>query len=369
MIIIYKVQERIFVMDNEFDVKRYLDDLENRIDIGVENDLLNQWRHFLADGVSDQVFMPKRTPVAPSKIEYPSININDAIEDLTFKSMLISQIAGINALISSKSGNVPAIRANYGCNILPSSFGCKIHMMEKELNTLPGAFPLPGGADMLRKCLAQGLPDLRAGQGGQVLDCVKYFIESLRDYPKLQKYCHIYHPDAQGVLDIAEVIYGSEIFLAFYDEPGLMHEFLHMITRTYIRFMDNFFKLVPPADDYNCHYGWMHRGKIRMSLDSCVNFSPEMYEEFSLPYDKILLNLYGGIIHSCGKVDHFVNSLNLIGEGYYGFNLSQPHLNDMEKVFASTIDKGVRILNLDPKAVLQAREKNRQLRGLVHTSA
>ena len=106
-----------------------------------------------------------------------------------------------------------------------------------------------------------------------------------------------------------------------------------------------------------------------MSLDSCVNFSPEMYEEFSLPYDKILLNRYGGIIHSCGKVDHFVNSLNLIGEGYYGFNLSQPHLNDMEKVFSSTVDVGVRILNLDPVAVKQAMEKNLKLRGLVHVSA
>lgn len=283
--------------------------------------------------------------------------------------MLLGQLGGINNLISSNTGTVPAIRANYGCNIIPSMFGCKIHMMEKDLNTLPASLSLPGGADMLRNCLAQGGPDIYAGQGKQVFDCVEYYIQSLRDYPKLQKCCHLYHPDAQGVLDIAEVIYGSEIFLAFYDEPILMHDFLHFITNTYIRFMDNYFRLVPPAEDFNCHYGWLHRGKIRMSLDSCVNFSPEMYEEFSLPYDKILLQRYGGIIHSCGKVDHFVNSLNLIGEGYYGFNLSQPHLNDMEKVFTSTIDRGVRIFNLNAAAVQKAREKHRQLRGLVHVSA
>jgi hypothetical protein len=356
-------------MGKEIDVKRYLDDLENRIDADVEADLLAQWRHFLAYGVSDQVFIPKRTPVAPSKIEYPAVNVNDAINDPAFKSMLLGQIGGINTLIASNAGTVPAIRANYGCTILPSMFGCEIHMMDKELNTLPGALPLSGGVNMLRKRLSLGSPDILAGQGRQVFDCVEFFIDSLSDYPKLQKYCQIYHPDAQGVLDIAEVIYGSEIFLAFYDEPDLMREFLQLITQTYISFIDNFFKLVPPKDDYNCHYGWMHRGKIRMSLDSCVNFSPEMYEEFSLPYDKILLNRYGGIIHSCGKVDHFVNSLNLIGEGYYGFNLSQPHLNDMEKVFSSTVDVGVRILNLDPVAVKQAMEKNRQLRGLVHVSA
>lgn len=356
-------------MDKDFDVKRYLDDLENRIDPAVENDLLAQWRHFLSEGAEEQFFSPKRTPVAPAKIEYPSIAVNDAINDSTFKSMLLGQIGGVNQLIASKTGTVPAIRANYGCNILPSLFGCKLHMMEIEFNTLPGALPLSGGVSMIRKCLAQGVPDIFAGQGKQVFDCVEYFIDCLRDYPKLKKYCHIYHPDAQGVLDIAEVIYGSEIFLAFYDEPALMHEFLHLITDTYIKFIDNYFKLVPPEEDFNCHYGWMHCGKIRMSLDSCVNFSPEMYEEFSLPYDKILLNRYGGIIHSCGKVDHFVDSLNLVGGGYHGFNLSQPHLNDMGKVFASTVDKGVRILNLDPKAVQQAREENRQLHGLVHVSA
>jgi hypothetical protein len=356
-------------MNKEFDVKRYLDDLENRIDPTVEADLLTQWRSFSSDEVAGQVFLPKRSPVAPGNLEYPAIMINDAINDSTFEAMLLSQIGTINQLISSTAGTVPAIRANYGCNIIPSLFGCKIHMMEKKLNTLPGAFHLSGGVNMLRNCLAQGVPDILAGQGKQVFDCMAYFIDSLRDYPKLQKYCHIYHPDGQGVLDIAEVIYGSEIFLAFYDEPDLMHDFLKLITSTYIRFMDNYFQLVPPKEDYNCHYGWIHRGKIRMSLDSCVNFSPEMYEGFSLPYDKILLNRYGGIIHSCGKVDHFVNSLNLIGEGYYGFNLSQPHLNDMEKVFASTIDAGIRILNLNPVAVQKAQEKQRQLRGLVHVSA
>jgi hypothetical protein len=41
----------------------------------------------------------------------------------------------------------------------------------------------------------------------------------------------------------------------------------------------------------------------------------------------------------------------------------------MEKAFSSTVDVGVRILNLDPLAVKQSREKKRQLRGLVHVSA
>ncbi|MCX6985728.1 MAG: hypothetical protein NT118_13415, partial [Lentisphaerae bacterium] len=107
-------------MEQKFDVKRYLDDLENRIDPAIEADLLAQWRRFLTEGDADQVFSPKRNPVARAKIEYPAIMVNDAINDPTFKSMLLGQMLGVNSLISSKAGAVPAIRANYGCNIIPS---------------------------------------------------------------------------------------------------------------------------------------------------------------------------------------------------------------------------------------------------------
>lgn len=347
-------------------VEKYLADLEARIDVNEEERIRNEWRKFLDVGSDEPVFSPVRKPVGNSAFEWPSVNINDAILDESFETMLLSQLCAVNSLVSSTLGNVPAIRANYGSNIMSTLFGSQLHMMERELNTLPGALPLPGGSDAVKKLIDQGVPDLNAGQLPQVFGAISFFIEKLNDYPKLKKYCAIYHPDFQGPLDICEVIYGSEIFLAFYDEPELMHDFLELITETYIKAMDRFFTMVKPAEDYNVHYGWMHKGKIRISLDSCVNFSGEMYQEFILPYDRKLFNRYGGIIHTCGKCDHFVPFLNQIGGGYNGFNLSQPHLNDMDKIFSETVDNGVRIFSLTKDAAQAAVSKGRNLRGLVH---
>lgn len=345
----------------------YLADLENRIDVSEERRICEEWRTFLTNRAPGPVFHPTRKPASPSRLEWPAVNINDAIEDPSGETMLLGQLAGVNAVIGGRIGQIPMMRANYGSNILPTMFGCRLHMMERAQNTLPGSLPLPGGAGMVRRLLQQGVPDVEGGQGRQVLQAYNLFIGKLRPYPKLREWVRLYHPDAQGPLDIAEVIYGSEIFLAFYDEPGLIRDFLALITDTYIAFMDRCAGILHPSDTYNFHYGWMHQGRIRISLDSCVNFSPDTYREFILPCDRRLLNRYGGIIHSCGKVDHFAEILPEIGAGYHGFNLSQPEMNDMDRVFASTIDRGIRIFGLGEKAVQQAIDHGRDLRGLVHS--
>ena len=78
-----------------------------------------------------------------------------------------------------------------------------------------------------------------------------------------------------------------------------------------------------------------------------------------------LMERYGGVIHSCGHVDHFVEVLPELGPGYCGFNLSQPHLNDMEKVFRATVDRGIRIFSLPRVVAETALAQGRPLRGLV----
>ena len=47
-------------------------------------------------------------------------------------------------------------------------------------------------------------------------------------------------------------------------------------------------------------------------------------------------------MHFCGRGDHFIERLAKL-EGLNGINMSQPHLNDMDKVFAATIDKGLHL--------------------------
>lgn len=330
-------------------VNMFLEDLENRLNEDEEERILKLWRDF-ADGRSAGIFNPVRNPVLKSKLEFPTVSVNEAILNGSFESMLLSQLKGVNDLITSTSGNIPMIRANYGSTIIPTILGCELILMDDKHNTLPGALHIE--ASRIRKIVSEGSIDVYAGQGRSVFECSKYFLDKFGEHPKLNKYIRIYHPDFQGVLDIAEVLYGSEIFLVFYDEPKFIKEFLTFITYAYKETANEYFRIVKPDEYYNYHYGWMHKGKLRLSLDSCVNFSAEQYEEFILEHDKDLLNTYGGIIHSCGKVDHFVSSLNKIGKGYYGFNFSQPHLNNVDKILDAALGNDINIYNLGIKEII-----------------
>ena len=137
---------------------------------------------------------------------------------------------------------------------------------------------------------------------------------------------------------------------------------MQLITDTYGAYIDRWFDLVPQSENLNVHYGWVHPGKLRLSLDSCMNLSPEMYEEFVKPYDVQMLGKYGGIIHSCGKVDHFAPCLTDIA-GYHGFNLSQPEYNDMETIYQATLDHDIKVLNLAYKTASQTVQSGRETYG------
>jgi uroporphyrinogen-III decarboxylase len=99
--------------------------------------------------------------------------------------------------------------------------------------------------------------------------------------------------------------------------------------------------------------------------DSAMNFSPEHFDEFIKPYDQQLLSRFGGgVIHFCGRGDHYISRLAGM-QGVYAVNSSQPHLNEMETVLAHTVDRGIALLGLDRQVALQALARGRALRGLV----
>jgi uroporphyrinogen-III decarboxylase len=102
--------------------------------------------------------------------------------------------------------------------------------------------------------------------------------------------------------------------------------------------------------------------------DSAMNLSDAMVRQFVLPYDQRLLDAFGGgAIHFCGKGDHFISSMSTL-RGLFAINLSQPELNDMERVYRYTVDKGINLLGLAPEAAQQAQSRKRDLHGRVHTT-
>ena len=83
-----------------------------------------------------------------------------------------------------------------------------------------------------------------------------------------------------------------------------------------------------------------------LRLDSAMNVSEDFYNEFSKPYDREVLDYFGGgCLHFCGRGDHYISSACEI-ESLYGIQLSQPHLNDMKKLFRAVDAKEKRIFGL-----------------------
>ena len=341
--------------------KSLLSDIEERIDPEVEEDYLLQWKKFWDGENSDAIFTPERKKTILPKIEIKGVHINDAIDDLEL--MLMSQLAGVSRALSTKTEAL-ALRANYGTGIMTSLFGAELFMMPRETNTLPTTKSF-NDTDKIRAVAEKGIPDIKSAIGRKVFDFGELYLEAIKDYPKISKYVFMYHPDTQGPLDIAELLWGSEMFYELYDDPDFVHEFMSLITESYKKFIDEWFSMYPPGE-LNAHWGLMMKGNVLIRDDSAVNLSPELYEEFALQYDAHLLDYYkGGAMHYCGKGDHFVEILAK-EKSLTGINLSQPELNDMDKIYNAVSENGKRIIGLPTSACREYIKKENPVCGIIH---
>ncbi len=362
-------------------IEKYLQDLERRIDPQVEESLLEQWRAFADGQCTEEIFAPKRPQPSPPSVEWPHVLVNEALED--FEAMALQQLELCSKSLAEGSGALLAVRCNYGTGILPSLFGAERFLMDRDIDTLPACRPLDGGAEAVKRLVDKGVPDLNAGQGETTLRMGLYFVQLLKDYPRLSQYVHLYHPDLQGPMNICEMLWGSALYLDLYDKPDLVRDFLSLITETYIRFMRRWEETIVAGSQltdrselrtdncqlttaYAVHWSMLHRGRIMVRNDASTNLSPAMYEDFAQPFDQRLLDeLGGGAIHFCGRGDHLIATFSDLS-GLHAVNTTQPALNDAEAIFSSTVDKNINLLGFERDIADQALQRGRPLRGRVH---
>ncbi len=110
-------------------------------------------------------------------------------------------------------------------------------------------------------------------------------------------------PDLQSPIDVASMIMDyTQLIYAMMDEPARVHALLRMITDATITSCRVFRKEM--LTDYPLSHSdwWMPRG-IFLSDDLMAVLSPELYREFSVPYNEILAEEFGGLgLHSCGRI-------------------------------------------------------------------
>jgi hypothetical protein len=277
-------------------IKKYLEDLEERLDPQIEDKLMKEWMDFWGGRNKSDIFSPKRDKKIPARVEWPHTPINSAIED--YNLMVLHQLKLCSDNLAEGNGALLNIRSNYGTCILPSVFGVELFIMEEQFDTLPTNRPLDGGEQKFREIIESGVPDVNNGLGKKVFEMGQKYLELLEGYPKIKKYVNIYHPDLQGPMDVCELLYGSELFLAILDKPDLIKELLELITETYIVFMKKWEQIIPFNNGYSTHWAMLHKGHIMVRDDSAMNLSPEMFDEFIRPYEKVghCISAAGGII-------------------------------------------------------------------------
>lgn len=359
----------------------YLEDLESRIDPDVEEALWSEWTTFADGEFQGSIFSPRRARSASPGLPWPHVPVNDALEN--YESMALQQLRLCSQALAAGTGEIMAVRCNYGTGIMPTLFGAELFVMDAKADTLPTTIPLGGmesttldaslgradatkAADAVRVLLDRGVPDVRRGLGGRVFEMAATFTELLAPYPKLRRYVHLYHPDLQGPMDVCELLWGSSLFVALVEAPDLVTALLELVTETYITFMDAWIAAVPSPADHAVHWSMVHRGTLMLRDDSAMNLSPRMFERFTLPYDSRLLSAYGGgALHFCGRGDHYIRMASEM-PGLTAVNLSQPELNAMDVIFDNTVGKGIPVIGLPRDAAEAALTHGRDLHGLVH---
>lgn len=348
------------------DIRKYLDDLENRLNENEEEELLKSWYDFADQKLEGQsYFNPSREP-KPSGLEWEKVLFNETFDD--YDNMIYKQLLRCNEQLTTGGGELLVFRSSYGTGLIPSMFGCEIRTMPDEQDSLPTSLPLT--EEEIRKIIDNykiGIkPDVRSGLGQKTFDAAHHLEKLLEDYPKLQKYLNIYTPDTEGPCSLAESIVGSELHFLFYDEEEYVHDLIEVITDTFIRYVQEWKSEFPSIDESHAiDWGLLHRGGILIREDSATNISPNMYEEFFMEADQKIFDAFGGgILHFCGKGDHLIEIFSEL-RGLNAINMSQPDWNDMDKIYANTIEKKIEIIGMPRFEIRRCDRENINLKGLV----
>ncbi len=270
-------------------------------------------------------FQPLDAPVA--SVDFPIKSFTGfSMEEIheSIEKMMYNELIGVLPAIEIESDRLPMIRANYGVGILPSAFGLKNRIIDGNMPWVDCV-----GKDGVKKLLSKGVPDFTDGTSARIIDTYAFYGEVFKSYPKCREAIRIYQPDYQGPFDVADLIYGTEIFMDMYDEPELVHDLIALALEAYIVGMN---KIKPYLNDKieDCIAQWqlLFPGNILLRNDSAVNVSAVMYDEFICPYDERLLKAFGGgSMHFCGRADQWIFNMAKC-DGIRGFNFG--HMDKLQ---------------------------------------
>lgn len=246
---------------------------------------------------------------------YPYEETYEDMEKMMFNELLPALMC-----TELQDDSFPMIRANYGVATMPSLFGAKSQIVNGNMPWVDHF----ENEEEIQRIVDKGVPD-SSFLWQRTLDTQEYYNEVLSKYPLCRKHVHIFHPDLQGPFDISHLLWGSDIYMAIYDNPQLVKELMEVVTQTYIKCMKQIKKTTTDDVDggaFAYHWGMLYSGGYVLRDDSAVNLSKDDFNEFVRPYDeKIFKELGGGSIHFCGRADQWIFDMIQM-EGCKGININ-----------------------------------------------
>jgi uroporphyrinogen-III decarboxylase len=219
---------------------------------------------------------------------------------------LESQLYVNGQMMLNRGDVVPFLMPSIGVVALPSALGCEIVWWEDDLPAARPAITDPAQVYSLPR------PKITDGVMGMALGYIRRWLDRTGGkYP-------ISMADCQSPLDVAALVLGHNNYLmALYTHPKEIHYLLQMITETEIEFIQAQRDLI---HQYGAefvgtnHYPWIPDGfGVNMSHDENVMISPDMHDEFGVPYLNQIADAFNGVfIHSCGKFSHNLRSFEKV---------------------------------------------------------
>lgn len=231
----------------------------------------------------------------------------------TVKARLLDPVKFLEAQLEEIDGQaklrgdlVPALCPTLGVIAIPSAFGAEVVWWE---NDFPAVRPVAGGLEAARRLER---PKVTGGELGRILAYTRVFLERTEGKMPIRL------GDIQGPLDNAALICGHTAFLeALLTAPREAHQILSTVTDLMIEFATAQREIVRTAGAEfvpSSFQPWLPDGRgLSIANDVGVMLSPDLHDEFSVPYLNRLSDAFGGVyIHSCGDWTRLFPSLEKV---------------------------------------------------------
>lgn len=261
---------------------------------------------------------------------FPHGQIFDNPEKMLFNQLVYA--FDTSFVLSGQVGDdlPPSIRADFGCVLIASLFGAEIQQVDDNPPWIRHTKQILTCEDVIRRfedglCMDQVL---------RAVDRYRFYRDVLREYPRLARCVNLTLPDLQGPFDNLELIRGSDLFLDMQTCQETFMQAMGVVTAAQIEMGRRFLPLIRETQPGFSHqHGFLLKGGILIRNDTSIMVSPQMYRDLIAPFDRQILEQFGGGIHSCGKVTGIIPEyLSLESMGCFDFGQSE--LNDPEVIYS-----------------------------------